>query len=262
MVTNIQTESPIIDRSREMEAKSWWNLWNTSYRTKDDNDVISTELFTRTAAIINGITRNGTCRVLEVACGAGTLSRKLVSSTYHGLDLSPAAIDIAQQKAVQLSPKSGANTRTYEAVDFHEWPARPEAFDLVVCVDAIAYFRDQRFVVRKFAECLGPQGNLVLTTINPFVYDRIQRTTSVRLESGPVNRCLTRAELHSLVEQAGFTIECSYTIMPRGKLGILRIVNSWRLNHIFGPGFEALLKTFKEYAGLGQYRVIVARKQS
>src|ERR1700688_3171013 len=93
------TKSPVVDRSREMEEKSWWDLWNTSHRIKDDNDAVSSELFARAAAAINGITRNRECRVLEVACGTGTLSRMLVYSSYHGWDISPAAIEIARQKS-------------------------------------------------------------------------------------------------------------------------------------------------------------------
>jgi hypothetical protein len=102
----------------------------------------------------------------------------------------------------------------------------------------------------------------VLTTINRFVYDRIQRTSNVRLESGPVSHWLYRNELHSMIRQAGFTIERSETIMPRGNLGILRIVNSRVLNGMFGPRLAPALRRMKECAGLGQYSLVVARKRS
>src|ERR1700679_3972099 len=104
----MQTAAAIPDRSREMDEKSWWDLWNTSHRTKDDNDAVSSELFTRAAAAVNGITRNENCRVLEIACGTGTLSRMLVYSSYHGLDISPAAIEVARQKngSIALPPSA------------------------------------------------------------------------------------------------------------------------------------------------------------
>jgi 2-polyprenyl-3-methyl-5-hydroxy-6-metoxy-1,4-benzoquinol methylase len=261
-VTAIPTDSSAIQRSRDMDEKSWWDLWNTSHRTEDDNDATSSELFARTAAIVNEITRGGTSRVLEIACGAGSFSRNLFYSSYHGLDLSAAAIDLARQKSLEISPPVGATHPTYEAADFHEWPLLTYSLDLVVCVDAIAYFRDQKFVMKKIAQSLRPHGKFVLTTINPFVYQRIRRTQWVKLEVGPVDQCLSRSALHTLLEQAGLKIERSFTIMPRGELGILRIVNSWRLNETFGPRVAAALKRLKEYAGLGQYRIVIARKES
>lgn len=261
-MTAIPTESSAIKRSRDMDEKSWWDFWNTSHRTKDNNDPVSSELFERTAAIVNEITRAGTCRVLEIACGAGSFSRKLLYASYHGLDLSPAAIDLARQKSLQIPPPAGASHPTYEAADFHEWPVLADSFDLVVCVDAIAYFRDQKFVMKKIAQSLRPNGKFILTTINPFVYQRIRRTQGVKLEVGPVDQCLSRGALHTLLEQAGLRIERSFTIMPRGELGILRITNSWRLNETFGPRVAAALKRLKESAGLGQYRFVVARKES
>ena len=255
------TTPAIPDRSREMDEKSWWDLWNTSHRTRDNNDEISSELFMRAAAEINGITQAGDCRTLEIACGAGGLSRRLVYSSYHGLDISPAAIDLARQKSEQTPPSAGASAPTYEAADFHNTHLPAEPFDIIVCVDAISCFRDQQFCLNKMAQSLRTGGHLVLTTVNPFVYDRIRRTQTVRLESGPVSHWFSRGELHTLIRRAGLKIERSYTIMPRGNLGILRVLNSRRLNNMFGPRVAALLRRLKEIVGLGQYRVMVARKQ-
>jgi len=260
--TDMRTKTPVFDRSHEMEEKSWWDLWNTSHRAKDDNDAVSSELFVRAAAAINGITRNGSCRVLEIACGTGTLSRMLVYSSYYGLDISPAAIEIARQKSGSVSLPAAARFPTYEVADFCEWPVPPEAFDVAICVDAISSIRDQPLAMKKIAQSLRTGGRLVLTTINRFVYDRIQRTPVVRLESGPVCHWLSRRELHDLISGAGLTIERSHTIMPRGNRGILRLVNSPRLNEVFGQQFAAALRRVKEQIGLGQYSLVVARKES
>jgi 2-polyprenyl-3-methyl-5-hydroxy-6-metoxy-1,4-benzoquinol methylase len=256
------TKSPVVDRSREMEEKSWWDLWNTSHRTKDDNDAVSSELFSRAAAAINGITLNGNCRVLEVACGTGTLSRMLVYSSYHGLDISPAAIEIARQKSGCISLPAGASPPTYEAADFCEWPLPANAFDIAVCIDAISSIRDQPLAMKKIAQSLRIGGHLVLTTINRFVYEHIRRTPSAPLQSGPVSHWLSRSELNGLVSQAGLTIERSVTIMPRGNLGILRLVNSPRLNEALGQRVAAVLWRLKEQVGLGQYSLVIARKES
>src|SRR5882757_4922522 len=93
-ITSWNPTAPMTDRSRNMDERTWWDLWNRSYRTEDNNDEVSSELFVRTAAVINNVTQSGTGRVLEIGCGAGSLSRLLTYSSYHGLDISPAAIDI------------------------------------------------------------------------------------------------------------------------------------------------------------------------
>jgi ubiquinone/menaquinone biosynthesis C-methylase UbiE len=255
----MKTTTQTIDRSRNMEERSWWDLWNKSYRAEDNRDVISTQLFAHVVAVISEVTHGQPRRTLEVACGTGTLSRQLNISNYHGLDISPAAIDIARAKAGEIHDGS-ASARTYEAADFHDWPLPPDPVDLALCIDAISCFRDQQLVLRKMAEILSSGGLCIITTINPIVYNRIRRVGGVKLENGPVSHWLSRRELHDLVRRAGLSIERSYTIMPRGNMGFLRILNSSKLNEAFGPGCAAMFRRMKESAGLGQYRVVIARK--
>jgi 2-polyprenyl-3-methyl-5-hydroxy-6-metoxy-1,4-benzoquinol methylase len=256
----MRTSPLTTDRTRTTDEKTWWDSWNTSYRTNDSNDPVSSELFERTAALVNGIIGAEPSRLLEIGCGTGTLSRLLNCSRYHGLDLSSAAINIARQKAESIAHTSGASPRTYEVADFHEWPLPPETFEMVVCVDAIAYFYDQQLALQKMAQSLSPSGRLVLTTINPFVYHRIKRTPRSPLKEGSVSHWLSRRELHKLITSAGFKVERSGTIMPRGNRGLLRLINARRVNQAFGPRGEATMKAWKEKVGLGQYRLVVARK--
>jgi SAM-dependent methyltransferase len=157
---------------------------------------------------------------------------------------------------------AGTSRPTYEASDFHGWPFPADAFDLVLCVDAISCFRDQQLVLRKMAEILPVGGLVVLTTVNPVVYNRIRRVGGVRLENGPVSHWLSKRELHDLIEKTGLTLERSYTIMPRGNMGFLRVLNSGRLNQMLGTRGSAIFRWVKELAGLGQYRVVIARKGS
>ena len=253
--------APATDRSRDMEESAWWDLWNTSYRAEDNRDETSTELFTHVVGVVQQITNGRGCRILEVACGTGTLSRLLSFTSYRGLDMSSAAIEIARQKAelIQLQPER--RRPTYEAADFHDWPLPAQQFDLVLCIDAITCFRDQQFTLRKISQGLATGGHVVLTSVNPFVYNRIRRADGGRPQNGPVSHWLSRRELHELILQAGLTIIHSYTIMPRGNVGFLRVINSRRLNQAFGPHVAAFLRLLKEGAGLGQYRVVVARKE-
>jgi 2-polyprenyl-3-methyl-5-hydroxy-6-metoxy-1,4-benzoquinol methylase len=253
----MRTAPTHLDGSCDMDERIWWDLWNSSYRAKDNNDPTSSELFARTAALVNEITAKEAKTILEIGCGTGTLSRMLCHSGYHGIDISQSAVDIANKG---LFDTKGNNGMTYEVADFHEWQLPARRFGVVVCVDAVAYFRHQEFAVAKMAQSLQPGGKLIMTTINPFVYRRIRRTVSSPLREGSVSHWLPRRELHSLIKSAGLKIEHSFTIMPRGNMGLLRLVNSHRLNTALGPRVEMGLKKLKERLGLGQYRVVIASK--
>jgi SAM-dependent methyltransferase len=257
----MQPSTLMTDQSQEADERAWWDHWNVSYRSQDDGGEVPNELFARAATVIGSVAPSGGGRILEVACGAGALARRLTYANYQGLDISPAAIELARQKNTS-EPRPKADATLYEAADFHDWPLPSQPFDLVVCVDAVAYFRDQAFALKKMAQALCTGGVLVMTTINPFVYHRIQRTTKSPLKEGSISHWLTRRELHGLVESAGLSIEQSSTIMPRGNRGLLRIVNARRLNQAFGANGVEYLKRAKERAGLGQYRLVVARKRS
>jgi hypothetical protein len=132
--------------------------------------------------------------------------------------------------------------------------------DLLLRFDEIPAFRDQRFIIRRMAEALRLGGHCVITAINPVVYCRIRRVGGICLENGPISHWLTRREYHSVVRNASLAIERTYTIMPRGNMGLLRILNSYRLNNALGPLGVALFRRMKESVGLGQYRVVRARK--
>jgi len=256
----MRTASPPIDRSLNMEERRWWDLWNTSYRSGDHTCAISTELFAHVALVVRQVHCGKPSRILEVACGTGMLSRQLEFSSYHGLDLSAAAVDIARQKVGTPGSEDHAPSQTYEAADFHDWPVPSTPPDVVLCVDAMHSFRDQQFVAHRIAAMLRPGGVFIVATINPVVYARIRRVGGVRLENGPVSHWLSRRELHRLIRNAGLSIERSYTIMPRGNMGLLRILNSSKLNNALGPRGAALFRHVKESVGLGQYRVLIARK--
>jgi 2-polyprenyl-3-methyl-5-hydroxy-6-metoxy-1,4-benzoquinol methylase len=244
-----------------MDERAWWDFWNSSYRSEDNRDEISTELFAHVVTTVRQVTQGRPTRILEIACGTGALSRRLEFSAYHGLDISSAAIEIAQRKAQSMQLPPGTSTPTYEAADFHDWSMTSEPFDLVLCVDAISCFRDQRFTLRKMAQGLPVGGSIVVTSVNPLIYNRIRRVGGVKLENGPVSHWLSRRELHDLIRQAGLTLVRSYTIMPRGNMGFLRIINSPRLNKALGRGGAAAFRRLKESLGWGQYRVAVARKE-
>lgn len=75
---------------------------------------------------------------------------------------------------------------------------------------------------------------------------------------GQIRQWTTRRELRGLLEPHFAVIELT-TLDPRGHLGILRILNSGKVNRLVAPfvGGEERLRRLKEMAGLGW--TVVAR---
>jgi 2-polyprenyl-3-methyl-5-hydroxy-6-metoxy-1,4-benzoquinol methylase len=189
--------------------------------------------------------------LMDVGCGAGWTGEWLHRGfDYLGLDLSPQAIESAKARV------PGAR---FEAADFHEWPEPAGHYDVVLSVDAIAYFRDQDAVVAKMARALKPRGWLVMTTLNPYVYARMSHIDPPG--QGQVRKWLTRRALHALLERNGFEVLRSRSILPTGDRGLLRWTNAPKLNRPLNALLgKQQVKRLKEVVGLGQFRVVTARR--
>lgn len=185
-------------------------------------------------------------RLLDVGMGAGWTTERLYREfDYTGLDLSPASIAAVQERLPDAK---------LAAVDFLDWQAPAEHFDVVLCVDTIAYIDAQASAVQKIWDTLKVGGHVVITAVNPFIYSRLKWVGPPG--EGQVRKWLTRAELEQLLVDNGFVVERSRTILPSGDQGWLRVLNARRVKAVLGYRFERL----KEWLGLGQFSVVVARK--
>lgn len=99
----------------------------------------------------------------EVGCGEGFFTAALAPhcSSVLAVDISDAALARAREACAGL-----------EQVRFAEWDARTDAipgqFELVVCMDAMAYIRRpfaQRRATRSIARCVRPGGLLLVTEV-------------------------------------------------------------------------------------------------
>jgi ubiquinone/menaquinone biosynthesis C-methylase UbiE len=97
-------------------------------------------------------------RVLEVAVGTGlNLPHYPADATITGVELSPAMLDIARQRAAGLS----------RDVDLHEGdaehlPFAAESFDTVVCALSLCSIPDPATAIGEMARVLVPGGRLLL----------------------------------------------------------------------------------------------------
>lgn len=98
------------------------------------------------------------CRVLDVGCGTGLLTRGLEPSVdVVGLDLSPEMLELARQ---------GRPSGTWREHSYHQpIPRELGRFDVVLAIGCLDFCDDLRLVLDHFAGALKPQGRLLFTVL-------------------------------------------------------------------------------------------------
>ncbi|MBZ0293670.1 MAG: class I SAM-dependent methyltransferase [Anaerolineae bacterium] len=103
-------------------------------------------------------------RVLDIACGTGTLTRRLPKSVgpngqVVGLDISSEMLAVARK--ISLPPSDTTAIEWHEgnasAIPFHD-----ASFDVVFCLFGFMYFTDQVAVLKDISRVLKPNGRLIL----------------------------------------------------------------------------------------------------
>lgn len=187
--------------------------------------------------------------ILDMGCGMGWFANRLAQfGPTMGIDLSDDAISRAKSEFPQVA---------FVAGNVLEMDLPERNFDVVVSQEVIAHVPDQRGYVERAARVLKPDGYLILTTPNRFIHERVEWPAQ---PPGHIERWLSRGALKRLL-RSQFRILRTTTAVPIGDRGILRLVNSrklnWILEFLFLPG---RVNAFKEWAGFGWTLVVLARK--
>ncbi|MDY7227546.1 class I SAM-dependent methyltransferase [Hyalangium rubrum] len=98
------------------------------------------------------------CRVLDVGCGTGLLTRGLADSVeVVGLDLSPEMLELARQ---------GRPSGTWRVHSYHE-PLPPELgrFDVVLAIGCLDFCEDLRRVLGHFSTAMKPGARMLFTVL-------------------------------------------------------------------------------------------------
>ena len=190
-------------------------------------------------------------KILEIGCGTGWLTEKLEA---HGectaIDLGPQAIEMAKKRGLQA---------TFLVGDFLQLDLPIGHFDVCVTVGTISCFEDQAALFEKIATTLRPRGHLILTTNNRFVFER-QRNRAEAIP-GRVMNWRTPRELRALLRPR-FDVLYQTTLFPSGDMGVLRIVNSGKLNRALRLVLpQATIDRAKERLGLGHNILAMARRR-
>ena len=160
--------------------------------------------------------------VLEIAIGTGrNLPHYRAGVRLTGIDISPAMLDVARQRARELGIEADLRTGDAQALDF------PDAsFDTMVCTLAMCTVPDERQAIREARRVLRPGGAFVLfehvRSPNPVVraIQQVLDPLSVRFAADHLLR-----EPATTLQAEGFTIDH----LERGRFGVIERISARRV---------------------------------
>ncbi len=225
-----------------------WDKWNSTYRQGRLDEPSKVRLRTIGATMEELKIRDA--KILEAGCGTGWLSNKLSEfGKVTGVDLGSQIIETAQKNYPQVDFRSG---------DVHTLDLPNNYFDVIVTSEVLSHVPDQPFFLHRLAELLKPGGFLLVTSQNKFVFDR---TENISPPDGWIRRWVTMKMLKNMLRK-DFSIYRATTLEPEGHLGLLRVLNSRKINRVWNSVLGApRVKRLKEGAGFGQSLFIVAVKR-
>jgi SAM-dependent methyltransferase len=145
-------------RARAGEYDDWWFRTGRYDRGAKANAAWFAEVATLQAALVRFGARGN---VLELACGTGLWTRRLVASADHltAVDGAPEVLAINRARTEAL----GASV-TYVEADLFSWQPPPHAFDACLFAFWLSHVPDQRFSSfwEMVARALAPGGRVML----------------------------------------------------------------------------------------------------
>jgi 2-polyprenyl-3-methyl-5-hydroxy-6-metoxy-1,4-benzoquinol methylase len=227
--------------------QSFWNKWNSNHREHSLQDISI-----RQADVVCGWLEaigHTDLDILEVGCGAGWFCPRLAQfGRTTGTDLSDQVLARASKRFPQVSYVSG---------DFMELEFGDAKFDVLVALEVLSHVADQPAFIEKLARHLRPGGALMLATQNRPVLQKFNRIPPP--EPGQLRRWVDKYELRQLLEPH-FKIRELFSVSPRANRGLMRLVNSYKLNCILRALFGNKVERLKERLGLGWTLMVWAQK--
>lgn len=234
----------------DAQQRSFWNDWNIKARS---GDTLRDAMEARRAAVFNALEHldSKAPKILEVGCGTGWLSKDLATyGSVVGVDIADEAIEMAGKRVPEGQ---------FFAGDFMQVDLPLGHFDTVVCLETLSHVPDQQAFIDRLADMLVPDGILILTTQNRsiMIYADV-----IPPAPGLLRRWVSMAELKQMLRPRFDLIRAATAYPPSGNRGILRLVNSVKLNalaeKIWSP---ETIRRFLERLGLGEALVVLARRR-
>jgi 2-polyprenyl-3-methyl-5-hydroxy-6-metoxy-1,4-benzoquinol methylase len=230
------------------DLRSFWNRWIEEYLEKHKPDGPSLRRGQEAIAMVRSLSLDRP-RILEVGCANGWLAAQLTQfGQVTGVDIADEAIERARAKIPTVE---------FFAGDFTTMDDLKNQFDIVIALETIGNVPNHELFVSHLVGAMKSGGHLILSCQNRFVFER--REDLPIPPPGQIRNWLDRRHLKQLLKR-NFQIEKSFTILPAGHLGILRYLNSYRLDYLAKKtGLFERLTRFRERLGLGQSILVHAR---
>ena len=198
-------------------------------------------------------------RILDLGCATGWMTKLLSEfGPAEGVDLSPTAIEMAQSRYPGIR---------YRAGDLYEIELASEPVDVVVCQEVIPHVPDQPLLIRRIAEIIKPGGYLIISAANKFVMERVRDSdglVGVGTED-PDEHIKNWVDIKGLERllRPYFDVSRTTSVTPMGRRGILRIINSHKLNKSLSLLIpQSRLDALKERLFLGYTIIAMGQKRS
>jgi ubiquinone/menaquinone biosynthesis C-methylase UbiE len=106
----------------------------------------------------------GDTRVLDLGCGAGVLTERLVAAGFSvdAVDMAPDMLEFSKQRLA----KYDASKYRLARAECQQLPFPDVAFDLVACIGVFGYMDDVDSAIREIKRVLRPGGTLILSIRN------------------------------------------------------------------------------------------------
>lgn len=149
------------------------------YDSEHQDKTDDLELYLELAADKNG-------SIFEVACGTGRVMLHLAKAGYdvHGIDIEPAMLERAQQKADML-PESVRSRLHFHLGDVLKFDTDQRYAMIILSYNALLHFHkqdDQLALLRRLRRWLADDGLLVIDMVNPGASFGAQDTDALLLE--------------------------------------------------------------------------------
>lgn len=196
---------------------------------------------------------NADTRLLDLGCGDGRLAplwQSITGAETHGLELSPDAVQTAQQMFPSINYKQGDAVNT---------GYKNSCFDIVVCQEVLEHIEEQEKLVNECGRIIKNGGYLVLTTPNKYYFDRRK---GGNYSQQPIENIIDKTTLYKLLSPH-FVIESFETLIyAAGDYGKYRfITNRYWLAILRRAGVLNAWKRFLQKQGYGLHMAVVCRKK-
>jgi 2-polyprenyl-3-methyl-5-hydroxy-6-metoxy-1,4-benzoquinol methylase len=254
MITFSLLAALALTSGEDADQRQFWNEWNAKHRSAGAVSHVDVPTVRRHDTAVAWIEQLGlkNPRILEVGCSTGWLSTRLAHfGDVVGTDISDDSIREARRRYPNIQ---------FECGNFLEPDGRNETFDIVVAVDVMSCVSDQPKFIERIRQLLRPGGYVYIATPNRFVYER--REDVAPQGKGQVRHWNSAAEVRALL-QRDFVIRRFTTLVPAGHVGVLRVVNSYKLNALATRLVPtSVVERAKERIGLGQSIAVLAQRKS